>query len=403
MKPEMNIPIYAKKILTHLESAGFEAFVVGGCVRDTLRGISPSDWDICTVATPMQTSSVFENIMPVIPTGVKHGTVTVLSDGFPIEVTTYRTDGDYMDSRHPEKVEFINSIEADLARRDFTVNAIAYNPNHGLIDPFMGAEDIKNGIIRCVGNPQKRFEEDALRILRALRFSATCEFDIEKETETAIFSCKNLLKNISAERILSEFKKLILADKPLDILIKFRDVINVCIPHKTDDRYLEMINSLPKNISLRMASFLGGEAWPEVSKILHSLKSDNELRRSVCTITENSEIEPPITKSQIKHMLRLYGIQDVYNILTFRYAKEKFFKNNASAFDYSLTLLDEIIENHECFSLDNLSLRGSDIIALGVPAGPRIGDILNSLLTSVINEELDNTRPALIDYAKKII
>ncbi len=402
MNKKINIPNYAKRILTHLEAKGFEAFVVGGCVRDTLRGVTPLDWDICTSALPDEVTSVFKNILPVIPTGIKHGTVTILSQGIPVEVTTYRTDGSYIDNRHPEAVSFVTSVSFDLSRRDFTINAIAYNDKVGALDLFDGISDIQSKIVRCVGNPEKRFKEDALRILRALRFAAVCGFDIEKETKNAIFSLKNLLKNISAERIFVEIKKLLLAPNPSNILIKFKEIFEVCTNHQTPKLYLKMTDILPDNLSLRVAAFLGGTDKDGVRKILNALKADKALTNSVCYIIDNEFSPCPRTKSELKHMMHKLGTENTRNILTFKYAKEIASGGNPSDIVSLLSLIDEIIKNNECFSLSGLAVNGSDLISIGVPSGNKIGDILNNLLVLVIDEKIPNEKPVLLNKAKEM-
>lgn len=402
MKKKINIPSYANKILTHLEASGFEAFVVGGCVRDSLRGVTPLDWDICTSALPEKVSFIFKDILPVIPTGIKHGTVTILSEGIPVEVTTYRTDGKYNDNRRPENVSFVTSVTHDLARRDFTMNAIAYNHKRGIIDLFGGISDIESKTVRCVGNPEKRFEEDALRILRALRFSAVCEFGMEEQTRQAIFSCKDLLKNISSERIFAEIKKLLLATNPSNILIKFQKIFEVCIPYETPELYLKMTDILPKILPLRVAALLGGTDADDVRKILNSLRADKALTHSVCCIADNVGLPCPTTRAELKRMMHKLGIENTRNILTFKYAKETAAGGNPSTITSVLNLIDEILNSNECFSLNSLSINGLDLISLGINSGNEIGYILNSLLFLVIDGKIQNVKSVLLDKANEI-
>lgn len=392
----MQIPFYVNKILHKLHTSGYEAFVVGGCVRDALMGVAPCDWDICTSALPNQVIDLFKEKHTVIPTGLQHGTVTIISEGNQIEVTTYRSDGEYDDNRHPEKVVFLPSVEGDLARRDFTMNSIAYNPKDGLIDLFGGIADIHNKTIRCVGNPEKRFEEDALRIMRALRFAAVCGFEIEEETETAVFEKKDLLKNISAERILSEFKKLILADKPSRIIIKYKEVFKVRIPIANQNENIIIIDNMPKDIVLRITSILSELSYDDAQRVLKNLKSDNEMIKSVCSVLNAKDIPIPQTKIEVKHILNKLGCRSAKNL--FSYWQAKGIKTN-----HILKFLDEIESNSECYTLDMMNLNGSDLIELGFEKGKAIGTILNRLLQKVINEELENKKAALVEAAKSLL
>ena len=221
----------AKFIIDTLINKGYEAFAVGGCIRDSLMGKNPSDWDICTSSLPNETVTTFENIgIKTFKTGIKHGTITILYNNTTYEVTTYRTDGKYIDNRHPENVKFICNLKEDLARRDFTINAMAYNHQQGLIDYFGGQNDLKNKIIRTVGNPEKRFSEDSLRILRCLRFSSVLGFEIEKNTSDSVVKLSPFLKNISSERINVELNKLLLGENLEYILINYTDILSVFIP-----------------------------------------------------------------------------------------------------------------------------------------------------------------------------
>ncbi|MBP9988859.1 MAG: hypothetical protein KBT46_05100, partial [Ruminococcus sp.] len=224
-----NCPDFINTAFKLLEESGFEAYAVGGCIRDSIMNKSPNDWDMTTSAKPEQIISVFSDYR-TIPTGINHGTVTVLFDKNPVEITTMRIDGKYTDNRRPEKVFYTDKIEEDLSRRDFTVNAIAYNPRLGIIDPFKGCRDIKNKIITCVGNPDRRFNEDALRIIRALRFASTLSFEIEKNTADSIVKNKHLLNNIANERIRVELIKLLCGDNAEKILLDYKDIIFLIIP-----------------------------------------------------------------------------------------------------------------------------------------------------------------------------
>ncbi len=395
---KINIPKHVENILAHLNAGGYEAFVVGGCLRDIFMQKTPADWDVCTIATPDEVLKIFDNIMPVTPTGIKHGTVTVLSSSHPVEVTTYRTDGTYADNRHPENVEFIKSLNDDLARRDFTINAMAYNHSVGLVDIFGGITDIKNNLIRTVGNPYDRFKEDALRILRALRFSAVCGFSIEGETSLAIHSLSNLLGSISAERSLAELKRILLADKPGKIIDEYIDVFKYIIPNLNHSDYFKMLDSLPPELPLRMAALLGGFSSLEISSSLDSLRSEKTLKRSVLSITENSDTAP-LTKAETKNFLRIHGVENTKSILTFGYYKGAAFGNDSSPFKYALLAIEEILKNNECYSLGTLSVDGRDLINAGISSGKQIGNILEELLSSVINEQLENKKEILLSAA----
>ncbi|MDD6489698.1 MAG: hypothetical protein PUG48_07785, partial [Clostridia bacterium] len=226
---KINLPNGVQKIISTLAEKGYNSYAVGGCIRDSIMNKKPSDWDICTSSMPEETLSTLGK-HNIIKNGLKHGTVTVRFDGVSYEITTFRVDGEYSDNRHPNNVKFVRNLKDDLARRDFTINAMAYNDSDGLCDYYGGLDDIKNKIIRCVGDPDKRFFEDGLRIMRALRFASVLGFDIEKETAESIHRCCNLLKNISAERIMSEFSKLIVGQNAEKILLEYSDVFCVFIP-----------------------------------------------------------------------------------------------------------------------------------------------------------------------------
>ena len=248
----MVLPESAAYVLEKLENAGFEAYVVGGCVRDALLGLEPKDYDVCTNALPEQTETAFAGER-VIETGLIHGTVTVLIGGEPFEVTTYRVDGDYADHRHPDGVQFVRDLESDLQRRDFTVNAMAYSPRRGLRDPFGGQEDLKRRCIRCVGEAEKRFEEDALRILRALRFAAVYGFEIEKRTADAARARKDELQYVARERVTAELGKLLCGQAAEEIAFAFSDVLCAAMNVLPDAQGL---NRVPPELPLRLAHVL---------------------------------------------------------------------------------------------------------------------------------------------------
>lgn len=404
----IKIPYYVQRVMTYLEASGFEAFVVGGCVRDSIMGIEPCDWDVCTSAKPSQIKEVFANIMPVILTGEKHGTVTVVSEKNNVEVTTFRTDGNYTDSRHPESVTFVSSIEEDLSRRDFTVNAIAYNSQNGIVDIFGGKEDIDNKVIKCVGDACLRFKEDALRIMRALRFSASLSFNIEDKTGNEIRKCKELLKNVSTERIYTEFSKLIMSECPSTVLKEYRDVLSVIIPEvfRSDCniyKYFEMMDILPVNINLRLAAALGVLGSRDARGVLKTLKIDNVTRDYVCDILENSDKEVKSDKISVKYMLKICGVALFKDILEYIKAKETVFNQCYTDYDKVISILEHIENNSECFSVKNLAINGNDLISLGVDKGPMVGKILDKVLDYVIEEKVENNYDVLLDFVNRYI
>ena len=286
----ITIPNAAELIISRLEEHGFEAYVVGGCVRDSIMGIPPHDWDICTSALPEQIIEVFSDLK-VIPTGLKHGTVTVVLYGDEYEITTYRIDGEYSDNRHPEAVEFVKDLKLDLMRRDFTINALAYNHKSGIIDYFNGVEDIHNKVIRCVGNPNDRFSEDALRIMRAIRFATRFGFEIEQETRKSLFTHQSLLRNISAERINSELTKTlqhITFETNVGLLVDMMTLLTEVVPEfggcdiqKISVRLLRSIS----DIEVRLALLFDFDD-NDIENVLYRLRFSNYLFKSVTTIVK---------------------------------------------------------------------------------------------------------------------
>lgn len=438
------IPKDVKYVLNILSSNGFEAFVVGGCVRDALLDITPHDWDICTDARPDEIKNAFKDFY-TFDSGIKHGTISVVFNKEVYEITTYRIDGSYADNRHPEKVTFTNSIIMDLSRRDFTINAIAYNEYVGLVDPFDGQADIINRKIRCVNNPDKRFSEDALRIIRAMRFASTYGFDIEKETSEAIIRNRELLNNIAAERINIEFTKLICGTDAENILNKFRDVVAVFIPElsvefdynqKSRHHNLDLwhhttrsVNLIEPDSVLRIAMLLHDIGKPqckttdekgeshfighptvsaEMSRvILRRLKySSNFIDECVCLI-RNHDVRYSGSPRQLKRLLEKIGESRTEKLFKiFRadimaqseYEKQK----KLSLVDLAEKDFHNIIENEQCFSLKQLAVNGSDMIAVGIKNGRLIGDTLRKLLDMVINDEIENDRTLLLEKAKEI-
>lgn len=397
---EFIIPEAIKKAMSIMKENGYESFIVGGCVRDFLMGKTPSDFDITTNATPEETKKCFLGFK-VIETGIKHGTVTVLIDSEPIEITTYRIDGEYKDNRHPESVEFTVNLEDDLSRRDFTVNALAYDGEEKIVDLFFGKEDLKKRIIRSVGDPDKRFSEDGLRILRALRFSSILDFSIEKKTEESIRRNKNLLKNISKERILTEITKLLCGVNAKSVLLEFRDVFEVVIPEiKGYNDYENIVMALDKlsmHKEIRFSAFLSGCDKPE--KVLKDLKSDNKTISMVKALVSDLKIEIPEDKLSIKKLLSTRDADELLGALELKYA----FGEAEAKCERIRRIIQEIEENKECVKISSLLITGNDIIELGAERGKRIGEILSILLDYVIEGKIKNEREALLSAARELL
>lgn len=438
----MFLPEYVKIAISMLEEACFEAYAVGGCVRDSLLGKNPTDYDITTSALPEETKAVFKN-EHVIETGIKHGTVTVLMEQNPIEITTFRIDKDYTDNRHPEKVEFTRSLKEDLARRDFTVNALAYSEKTGIIDVFGGLFDLEHRIIRTVGSADTRFGEDALRIMRALRFSSTLDFKIEEETSLSIHKNRELLRNISAERLSSELKKFLCGKNAANLLIEYIDVISVLIPELSvlkgyDQRHFRhdkdalchtaaVLDNVPADTVLRLAALFHDIAKPKcvsidesgtahyyghaqksaqmAEDILTRLKFDNETKSYVCELIRHHQDHFPADPKAIKHLLGKIGADGFEKLITLMRAddlgkKSEYFPGE-DFFDNYRLIAKEIIAREECFSLRDLAVNGSDLIAAGIKPGPKMGRLLDSLLDAVIEEKLPNDKDVLLDFALK--
>ncbi len=440
----MYLPKEVKKVISMLEDSGFEAYAVGGCVRDSLLGKNPTDYDVTTSALPEEMKVVFKN-EHVIETGIKHGTITVLIEQNPIEITTFRIDMDYTDNRHPEKVLFTRSLKEDLARRDFTVNALAYSEKTGIIDVFGGTYDLEHGIIRCVGDPDTRFGEDALRIMRGLRFASVLGFDIEENTVASIHKNSELLKNVSAERLFSELKKLICGKNAAKILAEHAEVISVLIPellplcgydqqhfrHDKDALYhtAAVLENVPPVPVLRLAALFHDIAKPlcrsidesgtahyyghaqmgakMAEEILSRLKSDTETKNAVCELVRRHEDHFPPEPKALKRLLGKIGKSAFDDLIILMRAddlgkKPEYFPGE-DFYDKYKNTAEEIIAKDECFSVKDLAVCGNDLIAIGIAPGPEIGRILNLLLEEVIEENLPNEKEKLLDFAKQNI
>lgn len=398
MDIEIKMPEEAEKALNILKSCGHEAYVVGGCVRDAILGSVPSDWDITTSALPEEISSCFKNYR-TINTGLKHGTVTVIINKMHLEITTYRIDGKYSDNRRPDEVTFTDKISMDLKRRDFTMNSLAYN-KEGIVDLFGGIEDIKNKIVKCVGVPDERFQEDGLRILRAMRFAAVLGFNVEEDTRKSIHKNKNLLKNISFERINNEFMKLLNGVKCSEILSEYKDVVEVFIPEISelrDELWTERLNSasLVDNIIIKLSLLFYGM---DAELILRQMKSDNDTIKKVKLLTLNmdGEIVPEIPA--IKRWLNKMGYDNMKLLIHLKDASLKYPENEKKYLRKAEVLMDTIVRENQCYSLNNLEVKGTDLISAGIPKGPGVGKLLDEMLEKVMDDELENKKDVLLDY-----
>ncbi|MDR0571078.1 MAG: hypothetical protein LBG71_07675 [Clostridiales Family XIII bacterium] len=412
------LPKAVKLILGVLTDGGHEAYAVGGCVRDSLRGAEPKDWDICSPAPPETAAALIlaassPETVKILPIGLKHGGVTVLMDGEAYEITTFRSDGPYSDHRRPDYVEWTDSLESDLSRRDFTVNTMAYNERRGLVDPFGGLNDLKDGLIRAVGSPSERFREDALRILRAMRFAAVLGFSIEAATEAAMGGRKALLAEISAERIGAELRGLLSAPSPSRVLDRHLDVVTVPIPEfaayvrdpAAKALALACLESCPSDLVSRLAAlfvFLGAEA---AGRALRRLRFPTHDAGRVETLARDAS-EPLAVRmggaadaAHVKRLLSRMGPERLRSALALKKAMATALGEDATPVEAASALLDAILEAGQCYSLASLAVDGNDLMSLGIPAGPEIGATLRMLLERVMDGDLPNERGALLGWA----
>jgi len=406
MNIEINMPNEVEEALSILNSNGFEAYIVGGCVRDSILGAVPSDWDITTSANPDEISHCFQDYR-TIETGLKHGTVTVVINRMQLEITTYRIDGKYSDNRRPDTVLFTNKISMDLKRRDFTVNALAYN-HDGIVNLFDGINDIEKKIIKCVGVPDERFKEDGLRILRAIRFASVLGFNIEEDTLKSIHENKNLLNNISSERINNEFCKLVLGSNFYKTMMEYKDVIEVFLPEtrkiskETWTRKLNSMAMVPDDLILKFTLLF--YKIDDVENILMGLKNDNSTIKNVRLLTLNIDEEILPSPINVKKWLNKIGYEKLNQLLDVKKAVMKSFDTeNKTGLENLLKaefLMNEAVEQRQCFSLKTLDINGKDLIEAGVPEGEQLGEILNEILDKVIEGKLENQKSVLIDYIK---
>ena len=440
---KINLPENVSFILNKLNSNGFKSYVTGGCVRDSILNLIPKDWDITTSALPNQVMDTFSDYR-IIPTGLQHGTVTVVINYEMYEITTFRKDGDYSDNRRPDEVFFVNDLKEDLARRDFTVNAMAYNEKEGLIDLFGGMNDIEDKVIRCVGNANERFNEDALRMVRAIRFHSTLDFDIDSDTGESILKNRRLMKNISVERIQQELNKILLSDKCkihtlfrsglMDYFIPEFDNLYNCQQHceyhylDVEDHTFEATRNIEKNLVLKLTMLLHDIEKPSVKStdengidnfyghdkasaimarnILTRLKYDNFTVEKVVKLIEYHMVTIEPNKRIIKRLLNKLGEDDFRELLLVRLADRSAMRSK----HYQVQLednikinkiLDEILSEKECFSLKDLAIDGNDLIQMGHKQGKTIGIILNQLLSVVLDNPELNTKESLLKIIKE--
>lgn len=389
----------AEKILETLNGKGYEAYIVGGCVRDMIMGRKPGDWDITTSARPEETKKCFKR---TFDTGIKHGTITVLLDGGSYEVTTYRIEGEYTDCRHPDEVVFTRDIHEDLLRRDFTMNAIAYHPREGFIDPFGGRDDIEKKTIRGVGFPDERFREDALRMLRAVRFAAQLGFSVEEETWKALKNRAELIKKVSAERIREELQKLIMSGRPEKLsLLAESGLMGYIWPSLADalEKYsaetageLAASEAVP---ALRWALFLRRLGAAEAQSLMKGLKFDTKTMKSVCAVIAEKKNGVDVSPYGVKKTLNRLGDENYGLFLKYSLAIGDERAGEAEK------VLEEIRKRGECVGLKDLALNGTDIGKMGVKDGRLIGEILSALLDEAQKDNENNKREILEDIVRK--
>ena len=434
----MKLPQYVLSCINALEAAGFAAYAVGGCVRDSLLGLEPADYDLCTAALPEQTEAVFADRKLVLA-GKKHGTVGVVTGGGVVEITTFRTEGDYLDNRHPEWVEFVSDLTADLARRDFTVNAMAYSPARGFADPFGGREDLKNHVLRAVGDPARRFREDSLRILRGARFAAKYRLTPDPATESAMFALTGLMDNLARERVYDELCKLLMVCDAAD-LARFVPIITAVIPelaptvgfqqrnpHHTHDVYghtIRVAAGVPKILPLRWAALLHDLGKPATffldekgvghfyghpkvgaemaDTILRRLKAPTALREQVVFLIDRHMVTLEPDKKLLRRRLSQYGPENVRLLLFLQRAdysgkgtddteEDRYFRAVEAA-------LAEVLAAEDCLRIRDLAVSGHDLMRLGI-SGRAIGQCLQFLLDQVLDETLKNEKEPLLQAA----
>lgn len=435
---KINIPYGAQEIINELQKNSYDAYVVGGCVRDSLLGISPHDWDICTSATPDEVIRIL-SAYELIPTGLKHGTITALAKDGAVaeydryEITTFRKDGEYKDGRHPENVEFVSSLKEDLSRRDFTVNAMAYSDTTGVIDYFGGVSDLQKRVIACVGSPDDRFSEDALRMMRAMRFASTYGFSIDEVTATSIHRNRAILENIAAERIRDELVKLLVGKSARNVLLEYSDVmaeiipeLNECIGFEQNNPYHQytvydhiahaVSNYTGDDISVKVALLLhdigkprcysedekGGHfyghsvsSYDIAKRVVESLRFDSKTQAAITELVlyHDSVIEPTI--KTVKRWLNKIGKERFSQLLDVRMADIQAHAEGTQQLRIERCvrlreIFEQVVSEQQCFKLKDLNITGYDIMSLGIKEGKLVGEVLTHLLNMVIDEKIQN-------------
>jgi tRNA nucleotidyltransferase (CCA-adding enzyme) len=407
MNEKIVLPGYVDEIIRRIELCGYNGYIVGGCVRDSLMGITPHDYDITTDSTPDETALCLDGYR-IIRTGLKHGTMTVVAAGGNVEITTHRVDGEYSDNRHPDKVTFTNKLENDLNRRDFTINAMAYSNHTGIVDFNSGRRHIKEKIIMCVGDGDKRFREDGLRILRALRFAGVLGFAIEEETDKAIHRNKKLLHNISAERIFSELFKLLCGKDAGRILCTYSEIIGVIIPEilRTDMyRLNDIYNNTETDKYVRLALLFCGTENPaaDAECVLRRLRACNNTIQTIKELLNNLLTDIGTDKRQIKRLLSILPSGRIRQLFNLRRAVLFDCYDKLKEIDAAEELLNNIEAEKSCVSLKSLAVNGVDLIEIGIKKGPDVGRILRQLLEMVIDGKIENDKEILLSIALELI
>lgn len=441
----MDIPAPVRQILQRLRERGFQAYAVGGCVRDTLLGRTPGDWDICTSALPQETEACFSDLR-VIETGLKHGTVTVLLAGAPYEITTFRRDGDYLDHRRPEQVAFVSSLEEDLRRRDFTINAMALGLNGEVIDLFGGREDLDRRVIRCVGDPEQRFREDALRILRGLRFASQLEFTLEPDTAAAMERCKDLLALVSGERIYAEMTKLLVGPGAASVLERYGTILAGAFPellpamgflqrhpcHNRDvwGHTVEALGYSAPEPVIRWALLLHDLGKPDcftldekgighfyghprrseelAREILGRLHPDKNTAEAICTLVRHHDDGAPVERRAVRRWIGRYGPELLEQLLEVKRADalaHADLPRTRQRYEAVLAFRDltkQVLAEEACFQVKDLAVSGKDLLAAGIAPGPAVGRLLSLLLEDVLEDRCDNRREALLERLKDL-
>ena len=404
----MELPDAVLYCMDILNNAGHSVYVVGGCVRDHILELSPADYDLCTDATPDQICDLFSR-HTLIRNGEKHGTIGVVVAGQPYEITTFRTEGDYSDARHPDSVTFVADVQEDLARRDFTVNAMAYTPAEGLVDPFGGHQDLKERILRTVGDPETRFKEDALRILRGVRFAVRFDLTPEEKTLEAMGNCASLMDQLARERVSSELCKLlplISGEQMLCYRDVFIQVIPELAPQNDTDLYSQVAQVVEKtstDLPIRMAALLFPLGVETAEAVLVRLKTSNALRNHTLQLIRLQATDLPLEKKQLLPIVGAEGEDAVKQAIHLQKAIAAAAGQDVEHFEMAELLVDTIGQDGSCLSVKDLAITGSDLLALGAKAGPSIGKCMQSLLSLVQENLLSNTREELLDAAKSFL